>query len=93
MSKCIACLLAAFALLLGTVTAKAVKAADKPTAEERFKKLDKDGDGKLTMEEYKGKKTGEKAEAAEKDFKARDKDNDGFLTLDEFSAKIKKDKN
>ncbi len=91
MSKSIVCLLAALALLLGTVPAYAAK-GDKPSPEERFKKLDSDGNGKLSLDEYKGKKTGEKAEAAEKAFKARDKDSDGTLSLDEFSAKVKKDK-
>lgn len=56
----------------------------KPTPEERFKKLDANGDGKLTLEEYTGKQDAEKAK---EHFKALDKDGDGSLTLEEFSAK------
>lgn len=57
-----------------------------------FKKLDKDSDGKLTLEEFKGKKTGKKADRAEKLFKRLDKDNDGKLTLEEFKTRKKKKK-
>lgn len=57
-----------------------------------FKKLDKDGDKKLTLEEVKGKRTGKKAERAEKLFKRLDKDKDGSLTLEEFKNLKKKKK-
>jgi Ca2+-binding EF-hand superfamily protein len=72
--------------------AAATQAADAPKKdpEEVFKKLDKDGDGKLTLAEFVGKKEGDKLTAAEAQFKAKDKDSDGFLTLDEFKAKVKK---
>jgi Ca2+-binding EF-hand superfamily protein len=76
-----------------------LKAADEPkkgeakakaSPEEMFKKLDKNGDGKLSKEEFIGKKEGEAKEKAEKAFAAKDKDKDGFLTLEEFKAGGKK---
>ncbi len=66
--------------------------AEKKDPEEVFKKLDKDGDGKLSMSEFVGKKQGDKLTAAEATFKAKDKDSDGYLTLDEFKAHVKKAK-
>ena len=59
----------------------------KPTPEERFKKADKNGDGKVSEDEFVGKKTGEEADKAKEIFKKKDKDGDGFLTLEEYSAK------
>ena len=54
---------------------------------EVFKKLDTNGDGKISLDEFlagpAGKKDPEKAKEA---FKKKDKDGDGFLTLEEFSA-------
>lgn len=64
----------------------------KPNPEEAFKKMDKNGDSKVSLEEFKGKREGDKAAAAEKQFKAKDKDSDGFLTLEEFKAPAKKAK-
>lgn len=58
----------------------------KPDPEARFKQLDKDNNGKLTLEEMKGKAEGKRAEALEKRFKALDKDGSGDLTLEEFKA-------
>ena len=54
--------------------------------EARFKMLDKNGDGKLSLEEYKGKAKGDKATKAEGQFKKLDKDGDGSLTLEEFKG-------
>ncbi|MBI5393951.1 MAG: EF-hand domain-containing protein [Verrucomicrobia bacterium] len=62
------------------------KGGDKPKVdpETYFKKLDTNGDGKVSKEEFMAKqKDAEKGAAA---FKAKDKDGDGCLTLDEFKA-------
>jgi Ca2+-binding EF-hand superfamily protein len=62
---------------------------EKPKAspEEMFKKLDKDGDGKLSIDEYRGKKEASEVEAK---FKDLDKDGDGKLSVEEFSARAGK---
>lgn len=83
------------ACLMGlTASAQEKKdAAKKPqkSPEEVFSKLDKDADGKLTLDEFKAnKKKPEQLEKAEKFFTARDTDKDGVLTLDEFKAPPKK---
>ena len=51
-------------------------------AEERFNKMDKDADGKLSLDEFKGKRGGEKAEAI---FKLVDKDGNGSVCIVEFT--------
>lgn len=53
---------------------------------EVFAKKDKDKDGKLSKDEFKGKKEGEDAAKLEKAFAKLDKDADGYLTLEEFTA-------
>lgn len=63
-------------------------------AAETYKSLDKNGDGKLTLDEFKAGKTD--AQEAEKAFKALDKNADGTLSPDELSPpveKVKKNKN
>lgn len=63
---------------------KAPVGKKRPTPAERLKKLDKDGDGKLSMAEFTaGAKDATKSEAR---FKKLDKNNDGFITLDEMQA-------
>jgi len=53
--------------------------------EAAFKKLDKDGDGSLSLEEF---KAGAKDPAkAEEQFKKLDKDGNGKLSLEEFKAR------
>lgn len=81
-----------FALVLGLVSPLA--AADKPEKPKQqqdpeavFKRLDKDGNGSLTLEEFRGKRDPVKAEAA---FKRLDKDGNGVLSLDEFKNRGKK---
>jgi len=60
--------------------------AQKKTPETQFAKMDKNGDKKLSLEEFLGKKQGDKTARQQKRFKALDTDNDGFLTLDELKA-------
>ena len=62
------------------------------TPEERFAKLDKDGDKKVSLAEFKGKRDGDKGAKAEAQFKKLDKDSDGSLTLEEYKAGGKKKK-
>lgn len=83
--------LAALSLLSGVIALPA--SADdkpKPTPEERFKRLDKDQDGKLSLAEFTGKQTD--AEKVKKAFDAKDKNKDGFLSLEEFKEMPKKTK-
>lgn len=83
--------------VLAGVCALPASAADKkekPTPEERFKKADKNGDEKLSYDEFKGKqKDEEKLKTLKETFEKKDKDKDGFLTLEEFKAPAKKKKN
>jgi hypothetical protein len=67
----------------------------KPAGEKRdpevvFKRRDANGDGSISLEEFKtGAKDAAKAETA---FKRRDKDGDGKITLEEFKAPAGKKK-
>ncbi len=65
------------------------KGGDKapPTPEEAFKKLDKDSDGSVTLDEFKASGHGKKDPAkAEEIYKKIDKDSNGKVTLEEFKA-------
>jgi hypothetical protein len=64
------------------------KAAPKrATAEQRFTRLDADGDGKLTLTELTARRTTDESKArVEKLFKEADKGTKGYLTLDEFKT-------
>ncbi len=68
------------------------KPKEKPSPEQQFKRMDKNADGKLSLEEFKGKRQGDKAAKAEENFKKKDKDGDGSLSLEEFKGKAKKNK-
>ena len=48
--------------------------------------MDKDSDGKLTWDEFKGTRKPEELEQAEQNFKRMDTDGDKCLSLDEFKA-------
>lgn len=89
--KQLVCLLVVFAMSFGSINL-AVAAGKKKDPEAKFKKLDKNSDGKLSLEEFVGKRTGKKKEKAEKIFKKKDKNADSFLTLEEFKRKKKKKK-
>lgn len=88
----VGCLAALFTAILCGSPADAQE-KKKPDLDAQFKRLDKNGDGKLSLEEFKGNRTGEKAEKAETQFKRMDKNNDGFLTLEEFKNRGKKKSN
>ena len=92
MKKLLCLALAMMITVCWTVTTNAEDKKPKKDWEAIFKKKDKDSDGKLSLNEYVGKRTGEKKEKAEKQFKRKDKDSDGSLTLDEFKPKKKKKK-
>ena len=90
--KAIASILAVLALSALTSIAAdapkgdAPKGGDKPkmSVEERFKKLDANGDGKLSKEEFtKGAKD---AARSEKFFASLDTDKDGSVSLEEYKA-------
>jgi Ca2+-binding EF-hand superfamily protein len=69
-------------------TAEAPKAEAKPKAdpEAAFKKKDANGDGKISKDEFVGKKDGEAKTKAEASFTAKDTDKDGSLSKEEFTA-------
>jgi hypothetical protein len=68
----------------------AMAAKPKKSPEQRFARLDKDGDKKLTEEEFIGKKTDEAKSKAEKRFSRLDKDKDHSLSFEEFNVTPKK---
>ena len=60
--------------------------------EEQFAALDKNGDKKLSKEEYVGNAEGEKKTKKEDRFGALDANKDGSLSLDEFKETITRQK-
>jgi Ca2+-binding EF-hand superfamily protein len=75
--------------MVGVARATDEKPKKKVDPEVAFKRMDTNGDNKLSLAEFSAKK--EDKAAAEKQFKAKDKDNDGFLTLEEFKAPVKQE--
>jgi len=55
-----------------------------------FDKLDVDGDGKLSEDEFLRTIKSENYEKMSKVFENRDKDGDGFLTIEEYAVPAKK---
>jgi hypothetical protein len=77
-----------------TPAAPAETAKRKHDPAKAFKKLDTNGDGFLSLEEFKASPHGQKDPAkAEEMFKKKDKDGDGKLSLEEFAAHGGKKKN
>jgi len=68
---------------LSTTVMAGDKGAPKGEKQDMFKKADANGDGKLSLEEFKTICTKGDAEAK---FTAADTDKDGFLTKEEFKA-------
>lgn len=59
----------------------------RPAPEERFKRLDKDANGTVSLEEFKASPMGQRnVERAAEIFKKIDADSNGELTLEEFKA-------
>jgi hypothetical protein len=59
----------------------------RPNPEEAFKKLDTNGDGTVSLEEFKaGPRAQRNPERAAEAFAKMDKDGDGKVTLEEFKA-------
>ncbi len=81
-----------FAMSSVGLAVAADKKKEKKDPEAVFKKLDADGDGKLSLAEFVGKKKDEAATKAGEAFKKKDKDADGSLSLEEFKGKPGKKK-
>jgi hypothetical protein len=79
---------------LAAESGEEVQSAQKrrPTAEQAFKDLDRDANGRVTREEFLAKRgrTEERKARAEKQFTKLDKDADGELALDEYRAGTEK---
>ena len=89
--------------MLGTITfglfaATALEAAEgrkgwrKRSPEKIVKRLDTDGDGKLTLEIFVAKSEGKRKERREKIFRRSDNNENLFVTLDELKARDSKGK-
>ena len=89
------CLLTAFTCLAFSVSVTGVakaeeKAKKKPDPAKMFEKKDADGDGALTLDEFKKGMKDKQLEGAEKRFKRLDADGDGKVTLEEMKAGLAK---
>ena len=76
--------LAAFGLFAGSAAFAQEKKEQTP--EQRFARLDKNSDKKLSVEEFVGKKTDEAATKAKAAFTKADADKDMSLSLEEFKT-------
>jgi hypothetical protein len=85
----------AVALVAGLASASLAAKGDakaKKTPEQRFAKADRNGDKKLSLDEFVGKREGDKKDKATRRFDKLDKDGDKFLSLEEFNVPPKKKK-
>ena len=80
------------ALAAGLCAPLVLSAQDKKNQDPEavFKRLDKNSDNKLSLEEYLGNTEGEKKTKKENRFKTLDANKDNALSLDEFKAGAKK---
>ena len=89
------CLLTALTCLALSVSVTGVakaeeKARKKPDPAKMFEKKDADGDGALTLDEFKKGMKDKQLENAEKRFQRLDADGDGKVTLEEMKAGLAK---
>jgi hypothetical protein len=77
-----------FAIFAGVsiLSAYQVNPPAPPVASKRFHKLDKDGDGRLSLDEFKA--VGKDSARRERRFRKLDANHDGYLSPDEFAAGI-----
>ena len=75
-------------LCLTAAGGSALAAPDK-SQDTRFSKMDRNSDGKLTLDEFKGRNS-KNADKKSQRFKKLDADSDGSVTLAEFKATGKK---
>lgn len=76
-----------FAASAGAAEGKGKKGDDKKSAarvEKAFKKIDSNGDGKVSLDEFKTARKSAKPERLEAAFKRFDTDNSGELSFEEF---------
>lgn len=77
-------LLAVFAGVTVLSAQQTPAATAAPVPAKRFHKLDKDADGRLSLEEFKA--NGKDPAKREKRFRKLDANHDGYLSADEFAA-------
>jgi len=76
---------AAVLFVLGMSVAWAADKAER-SPEDLFKRMDTNSDSKLTLEEFTGKRAGDKADKMKAMFAKIDKNGDGSVSLEEFKA-------
>jgi len=59
---------------------------NKSRTPQRFARVDKNSDGKISLPEFLGTKQGDEAKRGTQSFQKRDKNSDGGLSLEEYSA-------
>lgn len=84
----VVCVVAVFAAALGCIAPALSAEGEKkaPNPEKVFAKKDANGDGSLTLDEFKTGLKDKALESADRRFKKMDGDGDGKLSLEEFKA-------